>query len=327
MVLLRNGHRRLAHVSVLHNIGLQWDAARLRSVLGPIGVPMDRWTLAKTGCALAVCVGAIATATWRAGFLGGRNPAEKLYAAVQDGSAAFRKMEMFPLADASVDDIRAALDVGSVKYAGGMSAIDVAAVRDEAATFLYKRFVRSDLDEYISWRESKGCKLRDEQDIRANERAFTDYSTIIGRPIPSTPTVKSIFAAYWTATLAWGGGLNRPAAIARTAAGSSITIGDSKDSYYPRLFLEGELGNRLWYGPDSAAMRSWFSPRTQPKDVVKRYGKVGIAEVGIVMQWADGSRRPLILGFFRDPVTVKWVLWQVNQNNFDPRLTPGPMEY
>jgi len=283
--------------------------------------------LARVVGASTISIMAIGVALWRAGWVGAPSSVQKLYAAVDEGALAFEQLDMLPLGSSSSDDIKSTLNAGSVKLGEGMTAADAAAVWSEAATFLDRRFLRADFAEYISWRESTGCKLRQADDVMANEHAYADYEKIMGAPLTAGTDVKSVFEAYWKVSPSRGDGLNRPRGIARTPSGATMTIGFSKDRYNPRLFLEGQLGSRLWYGPDSAAMRNWFNPPIQPKEIVKRYGRVAIAEVGIVVEWENGSRRPLIMGFFRHPTTARWVLWQVNQNNYDPKLQLSPMEF
>lgn len=286
--------------------------ARVRSLLA--------WTAAAGLAALAI---------WRMGLLGTESTADRLYAAVDEGRRAYANIRV-----ETMESLRASDEIGAlvarieVERDSDVNDAQVTALRSELESFLRLRFVQPDAKQYAASRLTGGCRWTALEGLERGWRVVSDYEKLIREPPPAKPEVAALFERYWDSTASRFGGANRLVSIASEPVGLAAHVGYSRDRDYPRLLIAGQLGQRLWYGPVSASMCRWFDLPHEPTEVVAKNGRVLVAEVGVVAEWADGSRRPLILAWYFDPWVRRWILWQMNENNYDRRtVTVAPLEY
>jgi hypothetical protein len=276
-----------------------------------------RWILAS-----AVVATLTAVAAKQLGLLGTTSASEKLYEAVREGQRAFRQMRFAPLASLDTSDaISELLKKSELIVDPGVSREQIQSLADEAGVFLRLRFIENDPNAYRDWRFSKGCKFSSLENLERHHQIVKIYSQVFDRPAPIPPTVEALFRDYWGKTQSMYGGTNSLRGIADERRGLAMRIGYSTDRDYPRLALNPELGNRIWHGPVSSSMRRWFDLPVPPEELVRRNGKVLCGEVGMISEWGDGTRRPMSLAFYYDPSGQQWILWLMNQDNYDIRTT------
>jgi len=248
---------------------------------------------------------------------------------VRDGERAFRQMSFVSIQELqSAGAVEEVLRRAQLISDPGVRPQYLDTLIQEAAEFIRLRFVAKDAAAYQEWRLSRGCRFLPIERLEQQEQVLTMYPAVFGRPAPSSPSTESVFAEYWAKTQTMYGGANSLNAIASERPGLVLRVGYSKDREHPQLSFDPEPGDRLWYGPISSSMRRWFDLPSSPETIVKRDGKVLLGMVGLISQWADGSRRPLILAFLFDQARSQWVLWLLSETNYDPKETPvASLEY
>ncbi len=265
----------------------------------------------------------------RAGWFRGSTPAYDTTSAIEEGARVYASMRMTrPEELREPGAMRAWLSQMTWYVEPGVPPMHAEALRGEIETFFRLRFVEPDAAAYRRWRESRGCRFTSLAELDRKTDVLKDYEAVFGRPLPANATIESLYAEYWDRTTEMFGGTNLLAGFARDAIGLQVRVGHSTDQVHPRLKLEGVLGERLWYGPTAGTMRRWFDLPIEPRDIVRARGRVLVAEFGVVCEFADGSRRPINGAFVYVPERAGWVLWLLNQNNYDlQRTRVSPLGY
>jgi hypothetical protein len=76
----------------------------------------------------------------------------------------------------------------------------------------------------------------------------------------------------------------------------------------------------------AATMRCWWMPPVDTETLVKRYGEAAYADVGIILEYADGSRKPFVLAMIWDPGSKSWFVEHVIIYNY-PAADVSALEY
>lgn len=283
----------------------------------------------KRGVVGVVVASLLLVAAWRMGLLGAPSSAANVYIAAQAGTEAYGTMAMVQVATLKeTDKILEQIDRAEWQVDEGIPKDIVNSLRSEVATFIRLRFVERDAEKYREWRISRGCRFAPISEIERKTSILTDYQVVFGRPAPSNPQVEILYQEYWAQEVHQFDGASDLRGMTSDRLGLVVRVGRSNDRQYPRLLLGGALGDERWYGATSASMRRWFNPEREPVEIVEKRRDVLCAEVGIVSEWGDGRRRPLLLAWFYDPTRSEWILWLMNQNNFDPRkVVVAPLSY
>jgi len=201
-----------------------------------------------------------------------------------------------------------------------------AALLQDAAEFVRLRFIARDFDAYVAWRTGHGFRWKTLDSLEKTWTVVSDYPAVFGVPAPRDADIPRFMRDYWSIALDRTGGMNNPARIATHSPGVVVRLAHATSRNAARSLLDGSLGTTLWHGPSSATMRSWFVPPTSRQKLIAEHGGVDAAEIGLILEFADGSRRPLQLGYFFDPVPSKWMLEHVNMNNTNA-MTETCLEY
>lgn len=277
----------------------------------------------------AVVLALVITGAWRLGFFGAPTSADHLRSAVHEGREAFSSMKMTMLSTLTEESaVLTLVRTADTHVDDGVPSKTVAALQNTVATFLRLRFVENDATLYKLWRQETGCSMSSLEALDRKYEVLKSYSATFGKPLAPDATTDSLFPQYWANTPYLFGGTNRLRGITTDRRGLVVRVGYSGDTEYPRLRVAGEMEERLWYGPVSAAMRRWFDVPVEPAELAKRHGRVLVAEIGLVTEWDDRSRRPVLLSFAFDPERQRWFLWLMNQNNFEVTSTlVAPLDY
>jgi hypothetical protein len=278
----------------------------------------DRRVLLGIAGLVTICV--VALALSRSGVLRHRPDTIELIARSQsDGATAYSVLSVAKLKGLSREDVLAALSRADVTGKPKASNASADALEREAAEFIFLRFVAQDFDQYVQWRLSRGCRFLALDEMERVWFVHKEYQEVCGEPPPSVVTAETLMRGYWRTASTLHAGANRAMAMCDDPRGAMVCFDFIRTRHDDRIRLQGTLGPALWYGPVSSTMRTWFAPPTPTQDLFAAQGGLDVAEVGVVMEFEDGSRRPVVLAFFFDPARTQWVLRYVNQNNFDPR--------
>lgn len=257
-------------------------------------------------------------AAWRLGLFGWGSTADRLYDAVREGERAYAKVAMVKLvapdAQGEIERIIAGVQVDADPSITPGRVRELMTCLQE---FVRLRLVTYDAKAYRNWRLAQGCTFASIAQLDRRTDLLRDYPAVFGRPAPPRPDAELLYFEHWDVMPTLFDGANELRALAADPEGWSVRVGYSGDRSDPRLKLPERSGVQVWYGPVSAAFRSWFDPPVNPADLVARHGRVLAAEVGVVSEWADGSRRPILLAFIHEPSRNRWFLWLMNENNYD----------
>lgn len=277
-----------------------------------------------TSAALAACVAGIvlyrATSSRRAGLA----YAESSY---REGVAQFARLPYVPIATIESPEAMHAVIAAADVTREGTVAADVSPILRRTSEFFYYRFAQSSPDRYRAWRSRLGDRPRTLDEMIRIDGLRDTYTALTGHALASDANADSCFRELWACSLRYGGGFNQPVGIAAEPAGISVVIGRWTASDRTRRSVHGRLSADVWRGVTAANMRSWWHPRLTADDIIRRDGSAGFAEVGVVVKYADGTHRPLVLGFVHDSRAGDRVLLHVTTYNFASGSPLSPMEY
>jgi hypothetical protein len=230
----------------------------------------------------------------------------------------FRRIPMRPVGEFSRASFRQHLETTMVMPSEmPPGAGTTAALLDEFASFFERRYMEPDAEKYIAWRRERGYNLKSYATMNSQWGVGKDYTEIVGSPPASEKDVESIFRTFFDVGLTLGGGVSRPVGLAQQRSGLAIAVGTVTSPSQPRPFVSGELPSSVWHGKTSGTMRNWWEPPRSSRDVLKRDRSLTWAEVGMICEFADGSRRPRIHSFYWDRVANRWMLDSICDYNAD----------
>jgi hypothetical protein len=250
----------------------------------------------------------------------------------EDGARAFATISMSPLrsfsdpADLGVK-LAERMDVRPIGTPEGITDSATLSLHQAVADFLFHRFLQDSPARYREWREQHGYRAKSVEEMIARADLEYTYRLFTGGDLPPDITHEQAFDRLWAPSLEYGSGFNRPVAVAADRRGLSTVLGWWTSSNQERVSVEGELSRHLWRGGTAANMRNWWKPRFDAQELIKRDGRVLFAEVGLVVEYADGTRRPMVMNYARDPQHSEWVLLHVTAYNFPSGSPLSPLEY
>ena len=234
---------------------------------------------------------------------------------IAEGRRAYAAIPMRRLR--SRDDLRETLAAMNFQNAPPDGVGDATALLDAVEEFLYYRFVQTSVSDYKAWRRSTGHELKSLDELL--DPWFIDEVHVLyfDEPMPSSADVESLFDRFWPAGLSYRSGANRPVAIASTKTGLQAVFGTlTPGNPRSRALLEGDLGAALWHGRTSFTFRRWWQQPHDTDSLIKRFGEANYADVGIIIEYADGSRRPFVLTMLWYPDERRWEVEHINAYNF-----------
>lgn len=163
------------------------------------------------------------------------------------------------------------------------------------AAFLWRYFGQGSPDTYLAWRRQHYMpRHRDE---------------VFNAP-PGEMTIEEVFDEHWSARREFANGVNR--AVKHAAVSRGIVIVADKVSHgHPHLPPStGDLGSEYWHGGISITGRSWWKPRSE----ISSDGFLS-ARLSIVLGFADGSRRPVLIQWNYDEQANQWLLHSLHTQN------------
>lgn len=188
----------------------------------------------------------------------------------------------------------------------------------EISSFLYYRFSQDSVDDYIHWRQGEGYQFKSMKEMI--DPWFVDDSYVnfykIGSSFPENARVEDIFRQFWDAEQSMKKPGDFAKGIATDSKGLLIVLGNISKANPVEPPLDGKISFELWYGGNNITLRNWWNPHHSRDELLYKYDSMPCASVGIVMEFIDGSRRPLDLVYYYDPMEGRWILQSVSENNF-----------
>jgi hypothetical protein len=225
----------------------------------------------------------------------------------------------------SRDQVRSSLNAvslegGSVPMRPSMQAELLEFVTD--AIWLY--FGADDPTAYRDWRGRSGAVLRKQELAAAGKldllHGMISYiSEANADDLDLSRPIEEIFNTFWAITRRANGGVNRAIAMADAPPGI-ICRWFRHDGTSGTPALEGPLGRDAWHGGIGMSAQKWFQPA--PLTI----SPVQAAQVGVLLEFEGGMRRPVIFTCVHDPTTNRWDLIQVLMTNFPPEMNLWPWQ-
>lgn len=207
-------------------------------------------------------------------------------------------------------------------------------LRRTVARAVYEYWFSREPTSYRAWRESMWCSQRqssDDQlvgwDITVLRPVLERYSNVTEEPLPDTDEdFAAIFDYTWRVREAIGDGANRARHMSSDRVGLNALITQAESGLHPRPTLQGSLGSLAWYGGSSISARRWFIPDVSMQQVIDQHGHVTIATIGVVAEFHDGIRRPIIYTLYWVPRRGEWYLHNAASTNVPETHPTWPVE-
>lgn len=214
--------------------------------------------------------------------------------------------------------VRHAMEAASFDDQAGLETAQVDALVEQVAEFLFMRFGQDSPAQYRAWRAARGDEWREWSYLRDIWNVSKWYEAHVGEPIPDGAGSKmdEVFDRLWIRRAEMYDGFNRLDSIAAEPKGLAVviaraTLGDP----LPKM-VHGEMNERLWYGEVEGTHCSWWQPRVTIASLLENRGEAIVATVGVVAQFGERWRRPLIMMYVWDPMSSAWVLETLNTTNY-----------
>jgi len=188
----------------------------------------------------------------------------------------------------------------------------------ELSSFLYFRFSQDSVDDYLQWRRQDGYHLKSMREMI--DPWFVDDSYVnfykLGAKLPEDASVGDLFRQFWDAERSMKKPGDFARAIATDSKGLLVVPGNISKANPTEPPLDGIIPFNLWYGAYNITLRNWWNPHHSRDELLDKYDSIPCASVGIIMEFGDGSRRPLDLVYYYDPIDGRWILQSISENNF-----------
>lgn len=240
--------------------------------------------------------------------------ADALAAERRASAKAFERVGMSPLGPSDV--IRSTLSRAWVESSADPR--KSTELLDTVSEFLYWSFSSDSPTAYRAWRESYGAELQALEELanRPDGPALA-WQWYFGADLPPDSDTTDIFDTLWIESRRHANGTNRLIAIAEGVDGAVIqfsTLGRDPDDEAtwpgdaPPRGSDSIVGVEMWQSGTIKMGRPWWRFRHSRQDIIARFGKVEIATVGLVGEFANRERSPLIIVLFWDAVDSRWIV-------------------
>lgn len=179
---------------------------------------------------------------------------------------------------------------------------------EACAQFLEHRF-NLPIRDYAEWRLQNGARWRSFDDMRALFMVEA-YQVRLGKAWPEGADLLDIFEEFAEAGLRRRGRSAevRGVLIADEAVGIAIAKATPRFPRPADLRHHGEMPLALEDKSMVGASAQWLVEPVTRTDLLTAGHDVIVARVGVVLEHADGVRRPLFIGWYWDPNTASWRL-------------------
>lgn len=250
-----------------------------------------------------------------------RTPADPAVEWFNETRGEFRALQMRSLTDAGA--VLGALGGMTIEHGGVVDQT----LSDELLAMLLEAiesyFGEANPDRYKAFRRAAGAKFRSFDDLAKNGinpkqslQALHEHLGVSAFPAESVATPEAAFDALWIAMRKIDGGGNIARAICTGSSGllTRITTVSAQAPYPPPL--RSGMSERAWYGGVTMSSSRFMAMSTSYLDMVRSHGTVTAAVTGIVFEFGDGTRRPIVFHSYFDRDRQKWILHEVMMTNF-----------
>ncbi|MDQ7012845.1 MAG: hypothetical protein Q9O74_02985 [Planctomycetota bacterium] len=251
----------------------------------------------------------------------GQSPAEDVDAVRErllgEGQAAYARLDVQPGSSLdSPEAVRALLarvDFSSDKRLDAQSRDELL---DALSGFVYARFIQSDPETYLEWREQHGYTFRSEEDLRTVAGIEQVYRQALGEEPAADLTMSEMFTRVFSVAHAGTGSPWSLTAVASTGDGLCAAVGEMSLQDMSRAPLEGTLSADLWRGRVWGGVPSWFARGPSAIELLQTHESLLYADIGMIMEFQDGVRRPVVCTFIREPSSGRWRLEYLMAYNY-----------
>jgi hypothetical protein len=172
------------------------------------------------------------------------------------------------------------------------------------------------LNRYIAWRHERGDEL---YEIDAEGMYLGEvYKGYTGEPIPPNSSKESVFRRVYEKMEQNKSESNTPVAIAGGPEAQLFVAW----WYHPHIGphhpdFAHPLGGDGWVENHTAGAMSWFRHRLGDPDITKSMRVYLRAYAGVVVEFADGSRYPIVLNLRWESADKQWIIENLIYANTD----------
>ncbi len=227
----------------------------------------------------------------------------------------FARIDMKPAAAISgVADVRELLKQARVDAGDDVSKAVVSSLIDEASAFVYYGFVNKDPTAYAKWRGDSGYTPR-----TRGEMLFygmdSSYQFITKKPLTEDITVEQAFETMFRAESSPRGDSGVVRQLPADPSGMLVCVRRLDLKQFHERTFAGVLGESCWQGRSAGVMWPFWKKDHDLNALFASQGTVTIADVGFIFEFANGVRRPIIIGFVQDAATGQWQIEYLLQTN------------
>lgn len=268
----------------------------------------------RTIIVMCIVIVAVAASSWRLAPMFMTAPEDVLQSTAQAALPAYQSVVIcpIPMYEGDVLKILEKSPVVGLQFAGRERAYE--ALRS-ASHFIAVRFGQDDPEAYLAWRSSDGFAWRPFDDLNQSWNIDKQYELFTRLPWSDKTPLEDVFKLLWHEKHRAHDGFNKALTMADDPKGISVRFGEMTPGNPIRGLLGSATSPIDWHGSIASTHCSWFVPRDPYRDRLARGETVLYAEVGVLMGYTDGSRRPLIMTLIWDPVSSRWDLQVLNTNN------------
>lgn len=241
----------------------------------------------------------------------------------EEGQAEFAKLEM--------RDAATLADVGAVREALGRvlrpppAPAGVGSADDlmkQVAEFVYYAFVQDSYPAYREWRRSQGDSLLPAATLEDFWMVKTGiYPYVMKKPWAPGMDSEAAFEDLWNWSRSPAGRASRIKGIASQPRGGALMFGElTREDPRTRLTISGEMPAEVWRGVYNATHPNWWMMPDVAQRLALSSGKADYAEVGLIMEFGDGARHPLVMTWHWQPSAGRWRLLHLCSYNCSEKM-------
>ncbi len=190
-----------------------------------------------------------------------------------------------------------------------------AQLRTVMAQFVHYRLLDPDLDRYIAWRHGRGDVVKPKGEIYL---LAEDYESLFNEPMPLNMSSEQVFRRFYEHMESIQDKANTPIAISEDPDAQFFHMWWEHPHIGPAFVtVDNALGNDFWIGNRSAGSGTWIWGALDDHKFYLSTNPVLKAMAGVIVQYADGDRYPLVLNLHWDPNSAQWMIDGISAANVD----------
>jgi len=198
-----------------------------------------------------------------------------------------------------------------------------AQLRTVMAQFVHYRLIDPDLDRYLAWRHARGDVVKPKNEIYL---LAEDYEELFKEPMPPNMSSEQVFRLFYQHFETIQDPANTPIAISADPDAQFFHTWWEHPHIGPHFItVDNELGTDFWIGNRAARSGTWIWGALDDHKFYRSTNTVLKAMSGVIVQYADGDRYPLVLQLHWDPNSAQWMIDGILFANVDIMEAQGIM--